>query len=277
MTTLLTPDAPAADRLLLATREILAFVDEAGWVPGPTLIHFRRCIEPAALDRLAERSPRLWTRVRQAAAPLRFTLREGMELLAAAAHLDLELVPEFDARADTIWAEARGHYPVIADRSWAALRRRYDRDPHRQLHRVYLLAHGRPVGYFVQTSRFVRGVDTTTVLDFLASPRWLPGLLVACVLYAHETNAGLLELATNDGMAAYWLRALGFKGTQIQALQAHLPAGLGDPRSLPPPDTWFLSAADVLTLEDVDVLGALRAAAPQDHLHIVSQAEEGEA
>ena len=70
MTTLLTPDAPAADLLLLATRAILAFVDEVGWVPGPTLIHFRRCIEPAALDRLAERSPRLWTRVRQAAAPL---------------------------------------------------------------------------------------------------------------------------------------------------------------------------------------------------------------
>jgi hypothetical protein len=242
------------DRLLLATREAVAFADDASeWVAGPTLIHYRRCIEPGARERLAERRPRLWTRVRQAAAPLRFTLREGLTLLAAKAHLALELVDHFDARADRIWAESRPHYAAIARRDSAALAARFDRRAGRPLHRVYLLWRGQAVGYFVLGARFVRGVDTSAVLDFLAPPRWLPGLLEAAVLYAHEVNAGLLEVATNDGPAAPILLALGFKAEEVQTLALHRPDPEDPGGAWPPPEAWFITAADVITLEELEL------------------------
>ena len=252
-----TVEAERGPPMLLATKEVLAFVEDDGWVPGPTLLHFQRSIDPAAPDRLAERPPGLWARVCQVATPLRFTLREGRELLAAAALRELELVPHFDARADEIWRGARADYGVISDRSWATLARRFDADPRRQLLRVYLLAHGRPVGYFVLGSRFVRGVCTSAVVDFLAPPRWLPALLVGAVLYAHETHSALLEVRTNDGVAGQCLRALGFRSDQARQVQAKLPPGLGDPAALPPPRAWFLTAVDVITLDGVDLSAAL--------------------
>lgn len=132
-------------------------------------------------------------------------------VLDAVSGTRLEAVDAFDARADDLWARARGDYSIIAQRDHRYLSWRFDHPAHRDRYRRYLLRRGEQVlGYVVTRLDTWHEMPIGRIVDALAPARWLPALLSDAVaeLHAQQVVAVFFEgLSKRVGRA---LRGLGF-------------------------------------------------------------------
>lgn len=125
----------------------------------------------------------------------------------------LEPVAAFDDRVDDLWRQVAGRYPVLARRDHRSLGWRFDAVPRAdRFQRGYLLRKGAIKGYLVLRVDRWRGEPVGVVIDYLASPEWLPTLL------AHA-----IGLAGRQGLAALVCRTLNPTGAAAFATLGFLP------------------------------------------------------
>jgi GNAT superfamily N-acetyltransferase len=124
-----------------------------------------------------------------------------------------KLVPvdRLDERVDEVWAAARPHYPVMAQRDLRALAYRIDKRPDQaNLRRYYLVRRGRTLGYVVLRPTISSGERAVVVVDYLAPPRWVAPLLLAAGRAARRDGAVSLSVKTRNVPADRSLRLSGF-------------------------------------------------------------------
>ncbi len=116
---------------------------------------------------------------RALARPALALTRLGSGLVARVMGTELRLVRRFDQRVDQVWAAAAARYAVMAVRNYRTLAWRFDAIPEADRSaRYYLIQRGRVRGYVVTRLERVRDDrQILTILDYLASPRWVLPLL----------------------------------------------------------------------------------------------------
>lgn len=148
----------------------------------------------------------------------------------------------FDARFDRLWEESSAHFPVLGERTGAALAWRFGQFPFRTFRVFCLLSEGggRLLGYVVYraSDRFAR------MSDFLAvSPGWLVPLFHEFSLAMRETECESISTGYLGSAAVRdALRGAGFR-RRPGSLNVVLFAR-DEPERLFDPEAWHLTDAD---------------------------------
>jgi hypothetical protein len=138
---------------------------------------------------------------------------------------------------------------VLARRDLVALRWRIDQRPDAAaLHRYYLVAHHRTVGYVALRTGGTAEAPTAVVVDYLAAPRWVAPLLLAASRVARRQGAVAMSVKTRNRQADRSLRATGFLRRDHGSddpIRAVVLCTDDEVRPLvTDPDRWFVTSAD---------------------------------
>ncbi len=163
----------------------------------------------------------------------------------------LRLVPHeierFDERADEIWAEASGAYPVVVHRDSRLLNWRFADFPHRGRYRLfYFLRNEKAVGYAVLRVGEHHGAAAGFIVDFFCRPRWTFAILAHCVRHLQREKVAAIYCLHLNPVTTAPLLALGFIPRKsgwpfVADLRRLSPSEAGlasDPRN------WFITAGD---------------------------------
>jgi GNAT superfamily N-acetyltransferase len=125
--------------------------------------------------------------------------------------VELHPVPAFDERADKLWADNRGRYPVVSDRSAAALNWRFAKYPVPGRYKLfYVLRAGAAIGYVVLRTELRDGLLDGVVVDFFCAPEATYTVLAAAAGRLRAEGAGAIFcLVCLPGQASPF-RRLGF-------------------------------------------------------------------
>lgn len=225
----------------------------AGWFDLGVVPTWVRVIDPApCLAATDKGGPAL----RLAAAAAKPALALASMGYAAAARLGgvrLVEVPAFDERVDELWAEASAQHPVLAERTSAYLKWRFDAIPGAsRKRRFYVMRRGSLVGYFVLRADRWRGLSMGTVLDYMAKPGYLGPTFALAVERARKDGAAALLCRTLNARAVRPFKAMGFvcfanglnTPTRMMARPAPEAADADVNALLADPVNWFVTSAD---------------------------------
>ncbi len=186
----------------------------------------------------------------------------GNRILSGAAHvadagagligfLPHDLVPcqidRFDERADAIWDEASGFYPVAVRRDSRLLNWRFADFPHKGRYRLfYFLREDKPLGYAVLRVGEHHGAPAGYIVDFFCRPRWMYGILAHSIRHLQREQVAAIYCLHLNPVTTTPLLALGFiprkSGWPFVADLRRLP--LAAARLASDPRNWFITAGD---------------------------------
>lgn len=167
--------------------------------------------------------------------------------------LGLALVPvdRFDDRVDEVWERAASRYEVLARRDRSTVAWSIDDRPDADEYlRFYLVRGSTTLGYVVLHETRHWGGRTMAVVDYLASPRWVPPLLTLAAHQARREGALAMMCRTRCAPADRALRLSGFsrRGLDVASpLRMFVHGPDGDdavPAAVARSDAWFLTLAD---------------------------------
>ena len=223
----------------------------AGWVDLGNVPTYLRILDPARCARVSGRTDSLATMAACIAGPL-FGLYDALHTgLARLGRARLVPIPAFDARADALWRSACSSYPVLSFRDVRSLSWRFDAGPMASRHqRFYLTWNGGVTGYIVLRIDEWKEERVAVLVDYFASPRWLPVLFAHAISAARKEGAIALVCRTLNHKARTGLKALGFLMLENGYRNpTRMLLRLGEPTAeLSPhvaaPRNWLVTAAD---------------------------------
>lgn len=181
----------------------------AGWLDLGLVPTWVRALDAARCLRLgAVRHPlvRLAARI---GVPVSDAVASAWSWVAHRLGARLEPVAAFDERVDDLWRQVAGRYPVLARRDYRSLAWRFDAVPRAErFQRAYLLRKGVIKGYLVLRVDRWQGEPVGVIIDYLASPEWLPTLLAQAIGLARRQGLVALVCRTLSPTGAF--SVLGF-------------------------------------------------------------------
>jgi glycosyltransferase involved in cell wall biosynthesis len=194
---------------------------------------------------------RRWTERVPVVGALGNLILSGVADLGGASADLMRLVPHeierFDERADEIWSEASGSYPVVVRRDSRLLNWRFADFPHRGRYRLfYFLRNDKPLGYAVLRVGEHHGAPAGFIVDFFCQPRWTYGILAHCVRQLQREKVAAIYCLHLNPVTTAPLLALGFIPRKsgwpfvadLRRLSPDAVRLASDPRN------WFITAGD---------------------------------